>query len=56
MLTKEKITAKNSDAEKYIGRKVIHNPEGVCTITAMSNLNTSLIEAQNYYKLVPVCY
>ena len=54
MLTGEKISAENKDDEKYIGRKVIHNPEGVCIITAMSNLNTSLLEARNYYKLVPV--
>ncbi len=54
MLTGEKISVENNDDEKYIGRKVIHNPEGVCIITAMSNLNTSLLEARNYYKLVPV--
>ena len=54
VLTGEKISAENNDDERYIGRKVIHNPEGVCIITAMSNLNTSLFEARNYYKLVPV--
>ena len=54
MLTGEKISVENNDEEKYIGRKVIHNPEGVCIITAISDLNTSLIEERKYYKLVPV--
>ena len=51
MLTGEKISVENNDEEKYIGRKVIHNPEGVCIITAISDLNTSLIEERKYYKL-----
>ena len=54
MLMGEKVSAEHSNEENYIGRKVIHIPEGVCIVTAMSSLNTSLIEAQNFYKLVPV--
>ena len=40
--------------QMYIGKKVIHNPEGVCIITEITKLDNSLIDAQNYYKLVPV--
>lgn len=54
MLTEEKIPVENDQDKRYIGRKVVHNPEGVCIVTSMADLDTSLLEVQSYYKLVPV--
>lgn len=54
MFTEEKLSVENSNGDKYIGRKVIHNPEGVCMIAGISEMKTSAIETRNYYKLIPV--
>jgi len=43
-----------TEKQTYIGKKVIHNPEGVCIVTEISEMATSLTEARKYYKLVPV--
>ncbi len=40
--------------EEYIGKKVIHNPEGVCEIAGIRKIETGLYEEREYYKLVPV--
>ena len=43
-----------TEKQTYIGKKVIHNPEGVCIVTEISEMAISLTEARKYYKLVPV--
>lgn len=49
-----KQTIKKEKNQTYIGKKVIHNPEGVCTIAGISKLDNSSMKARDYYKLVPV--
>ncbi len=43
-----------TEKQTYVGKKVIHNPEGVCVVAEISELPTSFMEARNYYKLIPV--
>ena len=54
MSVSDKQITKKGKNQIYIGKKVIHNPEGVCTIDGISKLDNSSMKARDYYKLVPL--